>query len=684
MAVYALLVGIDAYQGGIPRLRGAVSDIEHVERFLEVHIGEKDLHRKVLLDGQATRAAVIEAFRTHLTQAGPEDAALFWFSGHGSQLPVGDSRFALSEPTGFLQTLVCADSRQGDVPDLLDKEINILISAITASGAHMTAVFDCCHSGGASRWPRKLRARRANPARAVPPAELLIPELAAFRGPGRDDHVSLAACQSDQIAFEIPVGDGHRGVFSLMLLRHLSERSLSYRELLARTRCLVEAERPNQWPTMRPALGPLANQPFLGGRTAPAATLMMRYMTDGWYVDAGACHGLEAGTPEDPMLLGLHDDELRRQVRVVGVAPDRSRVEPIGWQPPDTGRHYPVVVTRVPIPTATVLLDPGAGAPADQAALGLVADALGTAGPHGGPSPHLGVLAAEDPRTVPELRVTAVAPGLAVILDSDGDPVDAPQPCRSPEEALGLVRRVEHVARWRRMLTLDNPRTRLAGAVAIDVVQARPWEQYDPMDRPPMAADGSGTVHLAYRWEDGEWVPPDGVFVRLRNLTRRRLYCVLLDMTDRFRMHPHLFPGDWTAPGTAYVQDGERIDPHLPPAQTPTPGAKVVDWLKVLVSETPIDSSQFVLPRLGEPLSTEEVLRRSASRAARDAKQGQGVQSVIDRLGFTAMERAPEARAAEARVPGERDAIVPVRVAGDWTTAVVRVVTSVPDEERPD
>lgn len=676
MAVHALLVGIDTYQGDVRDLRGAVNDIKHVEKFLEVHIPKGELHPRVLLNDQATRAAVIEGFRTHLTQAGPQDAALFWFSGHGSQMPAAGTRFSRSEPSGFLQTLVCADSRLDGVPDLLDKEISILISAIAASGAHMTAVFDCCHSDGASRWPPPgVRIRRARPARQIPSPEMLIPELAEFRSPGKDDHVSLSACQSHQYAYEIPVADGHRGVFSLMLLRHLGQRGLSYHELLARTRCLVEAERPNQWPTMRPVLGPLVDRAFLGAHAAPPATaLTMRYMTDGWYVDAGACHGLEAGTPEDPMLLGLHDDDLRRQVRVARVAPDRSRVEPLGWQPADTTRHYPVVVTRIPMPTATVLLDCEADAhaptPADGRTLRLVADALASAGQDGGPSPHLGVLDADGPAALPELRVAAVAPGRAVIRDSDGRPIDTPQPCQNPEEALDLVRRLEHIARWRQMLTLDNPRTRLAGAVGIDVVEAWPGEEFDPLDRAPMPMDGSATVNLSYQWVDGEWVPPQGIFVRLRNQTRRRLFCVLLFMSDRFQMDPQLFPGAWIRREPADVQDGEVIHLGLQADTTPVPGARVVDWLKLLVSETEIDSPLFVLPRLGEPLTEEETARMGKSRAAMSGGKGPGFQGVIDRLGFTAMERRRE-----------RDAGVAARAA-DWTTAVVKVITSVPDEER--
>jgi hypothetical protein len=57
---------------------------------------------------------------------------------------------------------------------------------------------------------------------------------------------------------------------------------------------------------------------------------------------------------------------------------------------------------------------------------------------------------------------------------------------------------------------------------------------------------------------------------------------------------------------------------------------------------------------------------------------------VIDRLGFTAMERGTERHAKNDDLADHRDAIIPVRVAGDWTTAVVKIVTSVPDEEKPE
>ena len=40
---------------------------------------------KTLKNGEATRQAVVDAFRGHLGQAKKGDVALFYYSGHGSQ-----------------------------------------------------------------------------------------------------------------------------------------------------------------------------------------------------------------------------------------------------------------------------------------------------------------------------------------------------------------------------------------------------------------------------------------------------------------------------------------------------------------------------------------------------------------------------------------------------------------------
>jgi hypothetical protein len=82
--LYGLLVGIDRYNLPVPPLNGCVNDIEAVAALLrDLCSGEFTLDLRQLKDAEATRAAVIHGFRDHLRRAGPEDVALFYYSGHG-------------------------------------------------------------------------------------------------------------------------------------------------------------------------------------------------------------------------------------------------------------------------------------------------------------------------------------------------------------------------------------------------------------------------------------------------------------------------------------------------------------------------------------------------------------------------------------------------------------------------
>ena len=61
-------------------------------------------------EGSPARAAVVDAFGTHLTQAGPDDVALFYFSGHGSQQRTAAST-AASEPDLRNETIVLVEGQ---------------------------------------------------------------------------------------------------------------------------------------------------------------------------------------------------------------------------------------------------------------------------------------------------------------------------------------------------------------------------------------------------------------------------------------------------------------------------------------------------------------------------------------------------------------------------------------------
>src|SRR5262249_21132122 len=153
--LYALLVGIDQYPAPLSRLYGCVNDIDAIGVTLHERVAaDRDfrLDARVLKDAEATRRAVIAGFRKHLARAGPDDVALFYFSGHGSQQQSPPELWAV-EPDHLDETLVCYDSRlagQGGW-DLADKELARLIAEAAEKGAHVAVVLDCCHSGSGTR-----------------------------------------------------------------------------------------------------------------------------------------------------------------------------------------------------------------------------------------------------------------------------------------------------------------------------------------------------------------------------------------------------------------------------------------------------------------------------------------------------------------------------------------------------
>jgi uncharacterized caspase-like protein len=104
-----------------------------MQTYLEGRVGKDagQMHLKILLNEQATRQAVIDGFRDHLSQAGPDDVALFFYAGHGSQENAPEEFWHL-EPDRLDETLVCYDSRTDGSWDLTDKELAKLIAEVAA------------------------------------------------------------------------------------------------------------------------------------------------------------------------------------------------------------------------------------------------------------------------------------------------------------------------------------------------------------------------------------------------------------------------------------------------------------------------------------------------------------------------------------------------------------------------
>ena len=249
-ALYALLIGINAYER-FP-LGGCINDVKQIEDYLSTKTDfELDVVR--LTDREATKKAVVSAFRGHLGKAKSEDTILFYFSGHGTQEkadPVWKD-----ETDQRLECIVCYNGNINKPADYLlaDKEIHYLIHELEGkTKAHLVAIFDCCHSGDNTRnglfmkevykqkevRERRLRLNEAFPIRdwedfifsdkikkTTNESSLTLPE-------GR--HIQLSACESNESALEV----GGEGVFTKHLLKVLenSGGDITYQSLRSRIR----------------------------------------------------------------------------------------------------------------------------------------------------------------------------------------------------------------------------------------------------------------------------------------------------------------------------------------------------------------------------------------------------------------------------------------------------------------
>ena len=99
----------------------------------------------MVLDEQGTRANIVAALNRLVSVARPDDVVYVHYSGHGSQVQDlnGD------ESDGLDETIVPQDGRSGDVPDIVDDELDVIFSKLRAKSA--VIVLDSCHSGTATR-----------------------------------------------------------------------------------------------------------------------------------------------------------------------------------------------------------------------------------------------------------------------------------------------------------------------------------------------------------------------------------------------------------------------------------------------------------------------------------------------------------------------------------------------------
>lgn len=142
--IYALVIGIDEYRF-VTDLQGAVNDANDIA----VALTGLDAEVTTLLDGSASRDAILAEWRRLASGLAPDDQLIVSYAGHGSNEP---EHFSGSEADGRDETLLLsgfAPFGPAAAERIRDDEIAELIAL--AGEGQTIFVADACHSGTLSR-----------------------------------------------------------------------------------------------------------------------------------------------------------------------------------------------------------------------------------------------------------------------------------------------------------------------------------------------------------------------------------------------------------------------------------------------------------------------------------------------------------------------------------------------------
>ncbi|MDM8517451.1 caspase family protein [Desulfobacterales bacterium HSG16] len=258
----ALLVGIDYHDANsmIPRLGGAVNDVNEMYDLMTKTLGIDPLSIKTLIEKQATRDAILKTFQAWLIKGTePGDLVFFQYAGHGTQVPdpfntqaydplkKGKSRdIELAE--AFVPYDTEIHEKHKEIRQLIyDTELHDLLKQL--SGRKVTLFLDCCHSGGITRDFKQTKAVtrflkfpwKLWESQTIAPANNALPHrgIVRHRKNGQikwnPEYSFFAAVRYFQSAYEYPVHNGKNGAFTrsvLDILRANPKAKLTNQQLL--------------------------------------------------------------------------------------------------------------------------------------------------------------------------------------------------------------------------------------------------------------------------------------------------------------------------------------------------------------------------------------------------------------------------------------------------------------------
>ena len=625
--IYALLVGIDTYHPqsrGVSSLQGCVNDIEAIETYLRQRIAtdkkwelvENSVVPWKLTNDLATRQGVIDGFRQHLCQADSEDVVLFYYSGHGSYetAPEVFQKLEQKKETGRIETLVCYDSRTSEGQDLADKELSYLIEQVAKKNPHILIILDSCHSGTATRDPEVVE-RQTNPDGKVRDLkDFLFPqEWVPYRlsdSYQRPRHLAIAACRDIQTAKEHTGSNGQRrGAFSYFLTEALQRTngSLSYANLVQDINALITGKVKDQSPQIEATSDDLI-QPFLGGAAGePINYFTLSYDSEtrnNWVIKGGILHGIRPRSEGETRIAifpqGSTLEQLREienaicEAKLTQVFTEVSIAEIIGDSSQlSQDKPYWAIVTEVPLPKLKVYFQ------GDDRGVELARTTLSSV--DAGKS-SLFVRETES-FTDADYYIEAINSQYCIKQPADKQPLVAPVPevpdnqGYTQQRANTIIKRLEHIARWRNILELKTPPTSQikAGDVEMEVIVTSGDHQYSSKTE-------TSALPGEYTFQNNNSEPP-GIKIKVTNKSAKELYFQVIELAGSYAIDvPEFFPERSSISlSNGNVAEGEELEVEIPRKYLDNGITEYDTIFKLIASTRDFDASLLRQPGLDSP-----------------------------------------------------------------------------------
>jgi hypothetical protein len=287
----ALCVGINDYPAA--PLGGCVNDA----RNWAATLARQGFARpRMLLDGQATRAAISAELVALVAGSRAGDVIVFQYAGHGTQVPDLDGDEAHGDTPGSDEALCPVDFDGGEL--LIDDDLRAIFAALP-DGVNLTCFFDCCHSGTITRMALGARPAplvRGKRARFIQASRQLIdhymarrqarsmPAMRAVPAGGLETmrEVVFSACLSSEVALESQgQGDFTRHALQVLAQENAGLSNGAFADLVTQAFGAAPQQHARLYSSdagrMQALLAPLADvMPApLAGRRAPAVATIL-------------------------------------------------------------------------------------------------------------------------------------------------------------------------------------------------------------------------------------------------------------------------------------------------------------------------------------------------------------------------------------------------------------------------